>query len=671
MMRIPQQKPTQCASRAGFFEPRRGVIAVTTKCNQNCFFCMETPCGRDTGETPETMYRQLKRLRETSGSVVFTGGEPTLDRNLAAYIKEAAGLGFQSIQLQTNGLMLSYPEYAASILSSGLTHIVFMQISNAPDLSDAVTRLPGGWELTCKGIAAAAGTRVKSAVSIPLLKQTVAGIEEHIRFIGRTFPHVGHVFLQLIAPGNPGANPATHDGMAQEHKGNQEFAQVTAASMEAVLPRALQAACDAGIQLQFRPDAFAAPCLFQQPEILRPLFCFAPSAEQRQKVMRRISQCEACFIKSCCPGIHPQFPSRDAFAATAPGATFAAHVLRQWPARDEQTSKRAGVENAFGMSAPIIKDGVEFVDEVLIRINYNCNQRCLFCWVESGYENISPQQVKSYIKKLRRYQIGAVCITGGEPTLNPKLSEYIKLLKTGNISRVGLQTNAVLLHRAPRASALVRAGLDFALVSLHSHNPEISDMLTGLAGSFQKTVQGISNLRKSGALVLISHVINSFNYQDLPEFVKFSAASLQRTPIVFSTAAPIYGAMMVRNIIPRLSEIKRPLTQALDLCYDLRVPFSGIPALCGVPLCLFDGNHRYYPDAKRLSPRQNSADMVKTAACSGCGLTDYCFGLRKHYADVHGTDELHPVSAEGFTPREPDLLGGDFIVRYFSEVFGS
>ena len=670
MMKIQQNKSTQCDTSEGFFELRQGGIAVNTKCNQNCYFCDKISPAGYADETPETMYRKLKLLRETSASVTFTGGEPTIDRNLATYIKEAAGLGFKSIQLETNGLMLSYPEYAARILSSGLTHIVFMQVSRDPEFSDAATQFPGGWELNCKGIYAAAGTQVKTAVSIPLLKQTIADIEQHIRFISRKFPHVSNIFLQLITPENRRDFTAGGAEIAEGAETKKEFARVSVAELEAVLPRALDAACEAGIGLRVRPGAFPAPCLFRQPEGLRPLFVSPPIGEKAQENFHRIGQCEDCFLKGCCPGIHPQFDPREAIAATAPTAKFAALALKQWPARDEQTSKRAGVENEFGLSAPIKKDGAEFVEEVLIRINYNCNQRCLFCWVEPGYENISEPKVKSYIEKLRQYDIGAVCITGGEPTLNPNLIEYIKMLKTDNIRKVCLQTNAVLLHREEKASALARAGLDFALVSLHSHRPDISDMLTGLAGSFDKTIEGISNLRKNGVLVLISHVINSFNYKNLPEFVKFAASSLERTPIVFSTAAPIYGAMMDRSIIPRLGEIKKHLTTALDLCYELRVPFSGLPAMCGVPLCIFDGNHRYYPDAKLLGPREDSPDMIKTAACSGCGLSTCCLGLRKYYAGFYGTDELRPVSAEGFKPREPDILSADFIVGYFSEVPG-
>ncbi|MFA6450591.1 MAG: radical SAM protein, partial [bacterium] len=377
-----------------------------------------------------------------------------------------------------------------------------------------------------------------------------------------------------------------------------------------------------------------------------------------------------CFLRDYCLGIHRQFDPREDLEAEAPAARFARLSLKQWPARDEQTSRRAGRENEFGMSPRIHKEDGVFVEEVLLRINYNCNQRCLFCWVEPAYENPDFQTVKSYIEKLLQYKIGAVCITGGEPTLNGNLVEYVSMLKTENIRKVWLQTNAVRLHSEERAAELAKAGLDFALVSLHSHSPEISDMLTGLDGSFEKTVKGIYNLRKNGVNIMISHVINSFNYRSLPEFVEFAASELNRTHIVFSVAAPIYGAMMNRGLLPKLSEIKGYLIRALELCYELRVPFSGLAAMCGIPLCILDGNPRYYPDARILGSQQESRDMIKTDACSGCGLAACCFGLRKNYADFHGTGELRQVNPEGFKPRIIDMWNTDYMNDYIVEKFG-
>ncbi|HOO57510.1 MAG TPA: radical SAM protein [bacterium] len=632
-----------------FYDPFAENIEVSGKCNQNCFFCSEKSTGGTADEAPETISEKLRAARKTTDAVIFTGGEPTIDRHLAGYIEEAAGLAYRTICLETNGLMMSYPAYTEKILASGLTHIVFLHISHRPGVSDAATKYPGGWELSRRGIELTAGTGVETAIRIPLLKQTIAGLDQHVQFIGKNFPHAKHIFLDILN-GDDGASIA---------------------EMETILPGAIDEAGKAGTELHFKPGGNPAPCLFQSLDAIGSLFIFPPvTGENETSVFRRPRLCEDCYLRFFCKGIHPRFDTHNDSSLAAPSAGFAGSVLKQWPGGNEPARTLAGVENEFVIPGFIEKDGKKYVEEVLLRINYTCNQRCLFCWIDPCFVNPQPSKVKSYIKELRNYEVGSVCISGGEPTLNKNLVEYVKMLKTGNIRKVGLQTNAVLLHRESNALALREAGLDFALVSLHSHSPEVSDMLTGLPGSFSKTVRGISNLRKNGIMVLISHVINSFNFASLSRFVEFSASALDRTPIVFSVAAPIYGAMITRGMMPRMSELKSHLSEALDLCYELRVPFSGLTAMCGIPLCILDGNPRYFPDARVIDSGSENRDMLKTEACSNCGLTGYCFGVRKNYAAFYGTGELHPINAEGFKPREMDVWNTDFFKVYLDEKFG-
>ncbi|MFA6451081.1 MAG: radical SAM protein, partial [bacterium] len=234
-MKKQQNKFMPSDSGEDFFELAQGTIAVSVKCNQNCYFCDRSSAGNIADEAPGIICERLKAIKKTSDTVTFTGGEPTINRNLAAYIERAAELRFRIIRLETNGLMMSYPEYAHRICSAGLTHIVFMQVSRDPAISDAVTQFAGGWELASKGIESIAGSPVKAAVSIPILKQTLADIEQHVKFIKGRFPHVENIFLSLIRTGESG-----REG-------------VSAAELEAMLPQALNAAGEAGIGLHFSP----------------------------------------------------------------------------------------------------------------------------------------------------------------------------------------------------------------------------------------------------------------------------------------------------------------------------------------------------------------------------------------------------------------------------------
>lgn len=61
-----------------------------------------------------------------------------------------------------------------------------------------------------------------------------------------------------------------------------------------------------------------------------------------------------------------------------------------------------------------------------------CNYNCFYCHnrslIDGTHEIIDNNEIKLFLKK-RRGMIDGVVITGGEPTLQPDLKQYIKMLK--------------------------------------------------------------------------------------------------------------------------------------------------------------------------------------------------------------------------------------------------
>ena len=75
---------------------------------------------------------------------------------------------------------------------------------------------------------------------------------------------------------------------------------------------------------------------------------------------------------------------------------------------------------------------------------YSCNFRCPFCHnallvTEENSDNISEDEFLSFLKK-RQGILDGVCISGGEPTLQKDLAEFIGKIKTLGYS-VKLDTN--------------------------------------------------------------------------------------------------------------------------------------------------------------------------------------------------------------------------------------
>ena len=71
----------------------------------------------------------LNRRRNLLDGVVFTGGEPLLQRDLPALMQKVKALGYP-IKLDTNG---SHPDKLKSLIDEGLVDYVAMDVKNSPE----------------------------------------------------------------------------------------------------------------------------------------------------------------------------------------------------------------------------------------------------------------------------------------------------------------------------------------------------------------------------------------------------------------------------------------------------------------------------------------------------------------------------------------------------------
>ena len=80
------------------------------------------------------------------------GGEPTVRPDIISLIKFAKELNFDVIMIATNGRMLSYEDFARTILKAGLNSLVFSIHGHTAKLHDSLTRAPGSFKQLNKGV---------------------------------------------------------------------------------------------------------------------------------------------------------------------------------------------------------------------------------------------------------------------------------------------------------------------------------------------------------------------------------------------------------------------------------------------------------------------------------------------------------------------------------------
>ena len=76
-------------------------------CNNNCYFCVQADNKLKENRDFADLKKDLIQLRKSCDEVVLTGGEVTIRKDFLKIVKLCKKLGYNIIQIQTNGRMFS------------------------------------------------------------------------------------------------------------------------------------------------------------------------------------------------------------------------------------------------------------------------------------------------------------------------------------------------------------------------------------------------------------------------------------------------------------------------------------------------------------------------------------------------------------------------------------
>lgn len=167
-----------------------------------------------------------------------------------------------------------------------------------------------------------------------------------------------------------------------------------------------------------------------------------------------------------------------------------------------------------------------------IELTRRCGLGCSYCYHrplrDGGAADLPHDTVLRLVAEGRPYRPGYM-LTGGEPALRPDLVEIVRAMKAAR-SAVGVVTSGTSLT-VPRTEALVAAGLDAAVVSLHG--PEAAhDRIVARAGAYRHALDVLEvmarRMRRGGPLVNL--VVNAESAEGLPQ-VLADVAARGRIPV--------------------------------------------------------------------------------------------------------------------------------------------
>lgn len=306
-----------------------------------------------------------------------------------------------------------------------------------------------------------------------------------------------------------------------------------------------------------------------------------------------------------------------------------------------------------------------------------CNLRCRHCWQqgreeEKGAEGrldagLAPEVFRRVLREGKALGLGSVKLTGGEPFLHPRITDYLEVLRGEGLSVV-LETNATLLDEA--CVEVIRSlKVQDTAVSLDGATAETHDRFRGRSGAFDRALAALDRLARHGLPFQIIMSVHRGNRGEVADMTRL-ATELGASSLKVNPVQPMGGGKVLADAgecldveeVLALSEVCRrdlslgfpgrlilhlppaflPLSDIRDRRYSVcrilsilgLLPDGGL-SFCGIgekapELVLgsvFDGPlARIWAEASLLRALRRQLPGDLKGICSRCVLKAYCLG---------------------------------------------
>ena len=176
-----------------------GIVQVTRYCNERCVFCSVPPLndGPPLGE----LKRRIEEMKKQgTTNLMLSGGEPTLNNYLEEIIVYAKSLGFNSISMQTNGIMLNNKNKIRDLYSAGLSDIFVSFHSHIKEVYDKLTNTNGNYNKALKALKLISESECKLGINITINSLNYQHLPELIEFLLKNFNNIFSFSINYCDP---------------------------------------------------------------------------------------------------------------------------------------------------------------------------------------------------------------------------------------------------------------------------------------------------------------------------------------------------------------------------------------------------------------------------------------------------------------------------------------
>lgn len=153
-MRPVSSNPSEIPFEGNVMGPIWASICLGGTCNNKCIFCF-TKWIKDVPDIETTqVMKVIDRLADIDSikTLLFTGGEPTIRSDLISLFSYANQVGFQDIELQTNGREFKNINLVKKLVKYGLRRVLLSLHGPNERVHDSISSMPGSFKESIRGL---------------------------------------------------------------------------------------------------------------------------------------------------------------------------------------------------------------------------------------------------------------------------------------------------------------------------------------------------------------------------------------------------------------------------------------------------------------------------------------------------------------------------------------
>tara|TARA_R110002096_G_scaffold26518_10_gene81793 strand:- start:16523 stop:17443 length:921 start_codon:yes stop_codon:yes gene_type:complete len=291
---------------------------------------------------------------------------------------------------------------------------------------------------------------------------------------------------------------------------------------------------------------------------------------------------------------------------------------------------------------------------VELTMHFKCNLKCEHCMIEGTMNWLKPESIQQFHSVLelnaREKRWKGVIFTGAEVTLCKDLTQWARQAHQNGFENVRIQTHGMKLADPDYCESLVDAGINEYFISVTAADGETHDEITGVPGSWEKTMAGMENLNRFSDIVMHTNtVITQRSYRQLSQVIQRLHQLEKLVQFEFWNYWPMSESDGKDLIVPHaeaLPEIRKAIQLADQLGKEIEIK--------NFPECLLGRDSAALNNSQPkliIDPafwtEFNRNGFHQCRHRSSCQSTQ-CLGLNTAYINRYGweADMLTPIAAK-------------------------